>query len=218
MTNEFQQAVIIGVGMLAEAFTRKATPPMIKAYQIGLNGLAPQQVERACAVALRSCKFMPSPAELREFSGELRMSDRAERAWIALSDAVTRHGAYKSVTFDDTVINATVLSIGGWIAVCETEVKEFDTFLRNRFLKAYESLARTGVNGQACRPLPGRYEIENATNGYTPDSDRVKALNGTVYLGQLVAIETGLPALPNAPRLTSDRRSDDQPRIEFKKP
>ena len=56
---------------LAEAFGRKASVAMVRAYRIGLVGLTIEAIEQAAANALRTSKFMPSPAELRELTGEL---------------------------------------------------------------------------------------------------------------------------------------------------
>lgn len=218
---DFKAAVIMAVGALAEAFNRTSSDSMTRAYVIGLEGLTAEQVKRSMATALRQSKFMPSPAELRELAGEIRFGDRAELAWIALCKAVERHGAYKSITFDDTLINAAVLSLGGWIDLCGTERKEFDTFFRARFLKTYEALARGGVNGKAvCTRLVGIIEQENALAGYTSDHDRVKALGPNCYIGQVVTVETGLPALPSAPALIEQdvAASASLPRLALKRP
>jgi hypothetical protein len=179
-------AVGTAVAVLAEAFNRKATKPMAEAYRIGLSGLTAEQITTATARALQSCKFMPTPAELRELSGESRLSDRAEQAWAIFERTVTRVGGYKSVCFDDPCLNHTVLSLGGWSACCEMPATEFDTFLRQKFLKAYEAAVRTK---SAASTLTGTYAKENAKLG----------MSGHPLAPGAVLIATGLPALPGLP-------------------
>ena len=126
-TKQFRAAVVMAVATLSEAFGRTSTEATVRAYTIGLEGLSPEQVERATGIALRSCKFMPSPAEIRELSGEAKSADRAEIAWAVFERNVRLVGGYKSVCFDDPALNFTVGSLGGWSALCEMPATEFDT-------------------------------------------------------------------------------------------
>jgi hypothetical protein len=189
---QYRAAVMTSVGVLAEAFGRTATEATIAAYTIGLGGLTPKQIENATGKALRTCKFMPTPAELRELAGELKLADRGEIAWAAFERAVAQHGGYRSVCFDDPAINAAVQSLGGWCACCEMPANEFDSFLRPKFLKAYEAHCRAG---RGAGSLAGTFARENALGGY----------GGS----QVVLITTGLKALPGLPLLTQD---DAKPR------
>lgn len=184
---QFRAAVMTSVGVLAEAFGRTATEATIAAYTIGLGGLSPRQIENATGKALRSCKFMPTPAELRELSGELKLTDRAEIAWACFERAVTQHGGYRSVCFDDPAINATIQSLGGWTACCEMPAHEFDSFLRPKFLKAYEANARAGRGGGA---MIGTFARENAIGGHAAP--------------QVMLVATGLTPLPGLPLLTHE--------------
>lgn len=175
--------------MLAEAFGRKISEPMIDAYTVGLQGLADEQIKTAAATALQSSRFMPSPAELRELAGVLRTSDRAEKAWLSFHEAICEHGPYHSICFDDVVINAVVRGLGGWQAACEVEGAEFESFYRQKFLKAYEALARAGVGIEQAAPLLGLFDAENQRNGFATKPPKL--------------IATGLKPLPNAPRIGS---------------
>lgn len=184
---QFKTAVVTAVGVLAETFGRKVTEATLSAYTIGLGGLTPQQVEAATGKALRSCKFMPTPAELRELAGELKLTDRAEIAWACFERAVTQHGGYRSVCFDDPAINATVQSLGGWSACCEMPAHEFDSFLRPKFLKAYEANARAG---RGCGAMAGMFARENSLGGYGAPN--------------VILIATGLSSMPGLPLLTNE--------------
>jgi hypothetical protein len=142
------------VALLAETFGKVASATRIEAYAIGLSGLSDEHVKAATQAALRSSKFMPSPAELRELAGEAKPEDAAERAWSQFSDAVTRYGPYKTLFFEDCVISAVVRSFGGLEVVIEYTDEEWQ-FFRARFLKAYAARRRTGVGDEEGAPLLG---------------------------------------------------------------
>lgn len=184
------------VALLAEAFNREATEVTYRAYIAGLEGLSVEQIVAGVNRALRECKFMPSPAEIRELSGELKAQDRAVKAWTAFEAAVMEHGGYRTVDFDDVVINATVRNLGGWEFVCDMSVREFENFLREKFLKAYTSLYAAGVGEEEAAPLRGTFDRENARHGHQPQ--------------QVQVIVTGLPPSPRAPRIAGS----NLPRIE----
>lgn len=189
------------VGVLAEAFGRTLTTATIEAYRIGLSGLGPEQIRRATETALRTCKFMPSPAELRELSADQRIEERAVKAWQALSDAVVRNGYIRTVMFDDSGINAAVRALGGWERLCGMPAETFDVFTRKDFIAYYERLARAGVGEEAAAPLIGWFDRENALHGYSRQP--------------VVFVVTGLPGLPGAPLLPEPRKPE-MPRIDFK--
>lgn len=191
--------IVNAVAMLCEAFNRKPTDATFAAYEIGLNGIGEDGVERAVAVALQKCKFMPAPAELRELAGTGGGSfdSMAERAWQQFTDAVRRLGPDKSVNFKDGVINAVIRHHGGWQRVCDLPREEFDKWLRRDFIATYVRLCRDGCPEELRRYHAGHYEIEN-----TPWIGRTMP-NGQVYkLGmfgsEVVAVEPKgyQPALP----------------------
>ncbi len=177
------QRLAVAVGALSEAYRQPITEATIRAYAMGLDDLPIASIESAVRRAFREKKFMPTVSELRELAGDVHCSlaDRAIRAWATVERAVVQHGAYRSVTFDDPVVNATIRSLGGWQKCCETPESEFDTFLRSAFLKHYEGLARTGVSDELAAPHIGIFDAENGMRGY-----------GT---RQPLLISTGLPPL-----------------------
>jgi hypothetical protein len=130
---------------------------------------------------------MPTPAELRELAGELKLTDRAEIAWAVFERAVTQQGGFRSVCFNDPAINATVLSLGGWEPLCSMPAHEFDAFLRPKFLKAYEANCRAGRGAGA---LSGGFAKENSLGGHQSPA--------------VVLIDCGLPALQGLPLLTHE--------------
>ena len=186
-----KREIVTIVTMLAEAMNKSVTPETFAIWEIGLAGIELAAIKRAVELWVKRSRFMPTPADIREMAGEIRPDDRAQQAWIIVERAVRRVGAYKTVSFDDIAINATLRSLGGWVRVCETEGVEFDTHLRREFMKTYASLCSSGVGQEHGAPLPGILDRENAKTGY-PAQPPLKII-------------TGLPAAAPAPLLTAPK-------------
>jgi len=189
MTKQELERLTLLVSALAAAFGRDADQAMFMAYSMGLGDLPLADIERGVNRAIRECKFMPSPAELRELSGVMTVKQRAVIAWDAFDAAVQRYGYYNSVDFDDKTINATVRNLGGWCAACEKPADEFATFFRKEFERVYVALCGTGISPEQSAPLTGAYAKSNQLNGYPVKPP--------------VLIET---TLPKPPLLTNDRK------------
>lgn len=171
---------------LAATFSREATEALLTGYWLGLSDVPLAQVKRAVVAAMRTSRFMPSVAELRELSGELPLAVRTVKAWDVFERAVIEHGGYSSVCFDDPVINATIHQLGGWERCCETETQRFDVWLRKDFERVYAALCRSGVSRDRAGVLLGTFDRENNANGYA--------------LGPPALIATGLTPLPGIVR------------------
>lgn len=149
---------------LADSYRQKSTPGMFHGYRMGLAGLSIDAIERACAIALQKCKFMPVPAELRELSGTGGESydSMAERAFHVLDRAVSTLGGDASVNFQDGAINAAVRLLGGWQKCCDQPREEFEKWYRKDFLKTYVGICRNGASEDLRRYHGGRIEQHNA--------------------------------------------------------
>lgn len=167
---------------LATSFNREADRPMLMGYRMGLEDLPIEDIARAVARAMKDCRFMPTPAELRELAGVVNLKQRAILAWDALDAAVVAHGYYRSVDFDDRVINAAVRNLGGWKAVCDKPLEEYQTFFRKEFERVYLALCQTGVSAEQSAALTGQFAAVNGPAGHA--------------VADPVRIETGLPTLP----------------------
>lgn len=198
----FDVVVAQCVGVLAESFGRAASKPMIDGYRIGLSGLTPDEVKIATATALKKCKFMPAASELRELAGEIKVEDRAERAWLAFDAALSQHSVYRTISFDDAIINATVRSLGGISFIIEMDDEQYQ-FLRARFLKCYIALARSGVNGEATAPLLGHFDMVNVPAGHEPQ--------------KLTHIKTNMPALPGCAAIEQSQPQKPSGLLKIKK-
>lgn len=132
-------------------------------YWIGLDDLTIEEVEIACALALKRAKFMPKPVELRELIAGPSPADRAQIAWETFTAALSRYGSYLSLDFEDRCINAAVRSLGGLTQVAMLEGEAFTTWARKDFQRAYEAYARLHDPGEVGRYLVGRIEAQNRT-------------------------------------------------------
>ena len=159
MNSKLTEIGIMCVTALCEMFNRRMTDTTLMAYGIGLEGMTDEQIQHAASRAMRECKFMPTPAELREFAGQLTGTDRATLAWeIALK--ATSLGPYQHVDFEDKTINATIRNLGGWVTFTgRLTDAESEKWLRQEFIKAYHVYAKSGVPHESSLPLPGLNEV-----------------------------------------------------------
>jgi len=153
-----ERTVMKCVTLLAEAFGRKTTGATFEVYAIALGDLTDQQVESAATIAAKRCRFMPAPAELREFAGVRTDDDRAMAAWDHVERSLSL-GPYAHVDFDDRAINAAIRSLGGWVVfLARFTGAEAEKWVRQEFLRSYASWHRMGTGDEAGAILPGLAE------------------------------------------------------------
>ena len=146
------------VSAVAVAVGREVDVPLLQVYTIGLSDLPAADLERATAAAIRQCKFMPSPAELRELAGvHVPRLDggksAALAAWSQLQHARSVHYLASAVEFEDLAITATVRSLGGWERLLGLPDEQFEVWLKKEFLELYPVMA--ALPHLERRPLAG---------------------------------------------------------------
>lgn len=207
MKSEYERktAAILALG---ELFGKQLSEPAVRLYLAAIRDIPADGIEKAAAEATSTLKFFPAPSELRELAGDARPEDRAALAWEAVLRAIPSVGGYRSPDFDDPLINATVRSMGGWVALCDQTIEQQDRFTRAQFLKTYAGLARTGISDELGAPLIGIADKHNATHGMR-------------HLHEAgVTVATGLPwAGKQVKRLGGDgATASDRPRLELQRP
>lgn len=146
------------IAALALAYGKEGTVAMFNTYWLGLSDLTLEAVQNAVATAIRTSASFPRPVDLRRLAGEQTSEQRAISAWGDVQRAVPR-GAYKHIDFADRLINATIRNLGGWPTfIGRFDGDESEKWARLEFLKTYQALSSSGVNGEACLPLPGLSE------------------------------------------------------------
>lgn len=155
MADKDREETVKALAVLFEAFRATATEGTYRAYLLGLEDVPVPNLKRAVVDAIKTGKFCPTVAELRELAGVANGQQRAELAFAALDRAIANHGGYRSVSFDDPLINAVVRSLGGWTRVCDMHPEEFAKWYRKEFLATYERMSTLALNDDLIRPLPG---------------------------------------------------------------
>lgn len=148
MTAKDKTRLSVALTGLAEVFNEPMTEAKIEAYLYALGDLAIDDLEAAAAVALRTCRFMPRPVELRELV-EQRTGGDAEAEWDELVAAVRAEGAYNPRDAEARLSPATWQLVhrmfGAWRTCCERLplIGTYEhTQMRQRFIDSYEAAGR----------------------------------------------------------------------------
>ena len=151
---------------IGEMYSKSLSPLMVEMYWQALREFELEVVRwafKAHACDSDGGRFLPRPADiLRWIQG--CPEGRALKAWSYVEAAIGRVGRYQSVAFDDPLIHRVIEDLGGWIRLCEQDLKEFP-FTALAFQKRYRVLInQTGVRHPPY--LVGRVEHDNAKDGY----------------------------------------------------
>src|SRR5438874_1621180 len=104
MTNTDREQFTKWLFLLAEGFKEPMSELRLEAYWMALeHEISIVQMGDAVREALRSSKFFPRPAELREYI-QGNPKQLAEAAWIAWREGARRLGAGASVIFADIAL------------------------------------------------------------------------------------------------------------------
>jgi hypothetical protein len=127
---------------------------------------------------------------------------RALLAWDAVRKAITEHGYYQSVQFDDPVIHSCIEALGGWQDLCSTPIEEIK-WREKRFLELYPAFATT--KKEHPQYLVGYVEQQNRLNNYSSEKMKLTTLDPKTQeqtdwepfepIPMPVRIETGIPEM-----------------------
>jgi hypothetical protein len=92
VSNDNKLTLYLALDSVAEVFNVVLSPTRKQAYGEALSDIPLDAILQACAVAIRTEKFFPVPATLRELAGfPVETLSQAERAWQALRNLRTRY-------------------------------------------------------------------------------------------------------------------------------
>lgn len=133
-----------GLSLLKEAFPNKTINAKI--YFEALKDIPDDSFLSAVALIVNTTtKLYPDDnliAIIREkINGSV--GDKAILAWTQARSAIITIGAYRSVSFEDPVINGVIREMGGWEKFCSMLIEE-EPFRQKDFMKLYEALSRSG--------------------------------------------------------------------------
>lgn len=144
----------------------EATEALLEAYWIALQGVSDDAFAIGAARAVRDCRWMPKPIELRELCGEETAEMRAVLAFEHVRRALFSPGTYASVRFDDPAITATIRALGGWVKLGQQSEDEFQKWTRKEFFRLYEAYSSSAAPLAGERDyLAGIAETTNAAAG-----------------------------------------------------
>lgn len=184
------------IGKLHAAFGKSADEVTLEAYADGLEDLPVRAIAEACRLAIRSQKFVPTVSELRIIAGfDVTIDSRIMIAWGELNKAMSLHGPYPSIRFNDPPLNQTIQDLGGWVVISDTPMKDWDSHFRHRFITTYKA------NVEARRGTMSAQLGINAMANVAQNMDE--------YTKPPIEVDVGLPKL--------DRISYDPPKIGYEK-
>jgi hypothetical protein len=146
------------MALLSQAFNESLSELRLEAYWIALNDCDIAALEMAAHNAMRTAKFFPRPAELRErFEGT--GEDDAEKAWQLYKAEARRVGGYASPKLEAALAETLVLVFGSWESACWSDFSpEMWASKRKEFGRTYRILRQRGLSGEA--QLTGFFDRE----------------------------------------------------------
>lgn len=144
----------------------------IRMWVMALADLPVDTIEFALLDFMKRSTLFPTPAAIRKHALDaegLSDEERSLLAWDSVRKAISSAGSYYTVSFEDTIINATIRQMGGWVKLCDTPPKELK-WTGKEFCKRYEIICRAGVGDPS--PLPGIIQH----NGDGVDTLRIESL------------------------------------------
>ena len=165
MNNSDKEKFYLLINSVWSFYGKTLTPMMVQILWNALSSYDLQAVSSAFdrhLVNPDTGQFPPKPADVvRLLDGGTE--DNAQLAWAKVDRAVRLVGSYQSVVFDDPIIHAVLLDMGGWIALGKCTEDEWP-FRAREFEKRYRGYTLRGMVDYQ-RKLTGIAEAQNETAG-----------------------------------------------------
>ena len=151
---------------VSELYGKNLTPEALNLWFGLLKEYSIEEIQNAFSWYIQTESRMPLPADILKI---LRGSeeDLALAALIKVETAMSRHGSYATVVFDDPVIHAVIDELGGWIRCCHVTESEFPWWKRE-FRERYKHHARYGLPPRLPATLMGIIDERNLPLGKQP--------------------------------------------------
>ena len=141
--------------MLCEVYNREATKMLAEGYYMVLKELDINTFNGAVTQVLSGRKYstLPLPADLLE-AVYGNPDDKAILALKLVEDSMLEVGAYKSVSLEDKIAMTCIENLGGWVAICQMELKDWE-WKKKEFISLYKALMRNPQNIKETSHLVG---------------------------------------------------------------
>jgi len=136
--------VMIGVG---ELYGKEVTMSLLRVYFSCLEAVSFEDVKKALSshtLDPSHGSFMPKPADIVRQIEKLSASvgDRAEIAWLHVTNKIRTKGAYGKLSLDDKQAIAAVKAMGTWQSLCHTPSEALQ-WKKKEFMELYKTFERT---------------------------------------------------------------------------
>ena len=178
--NKFEE-MLVGI---ADAYDKKLSPPLINLLWNLVKKYPDEQVVSGLnrMIRERTYQTFPKPGEFVQYIegktaiDNLALEEKAEVAWQTVVKAMSDHGAWQSVIFDDKVTMGVVEAIGGWRELCMTETDKL-VWKQKEFVKLYCIDKKAGID-RGVDKLIGNFELTNGERGLKAKSPILIRDNG----------------------------------------
>jgi hypothetical protein len=127
-----------------------------RAWYAVLGDMEKKTLERAIVAVVRGHKFSGLPAIgllLQAAGASVGIVDndaQAVLAWDTAFKAISKHGGYVSVKWDDPAIPAAIETVAdSWVTFCEIETAELIRFVKPKFIEAWKAHRAAGTKRDA---------------------------------------------------------------------
>lgn len=125
------------MAVLSTTYEKTTSEELLSIYYDVLKQFPLDDIKSAVGNHIQTSKFFPRPAEIIALIKPLETIEIiADKAWNQLLKAISKHGYYDSVQFEDKVIHSCIRSMGGWMQVSD---REPDTWMHKDFVNFYKS-------------------------------------------------------------------------------
>lgn len=137
------ESVLKSLEPLVYAYQKDVKEGTFEAYVTYLADIPPEFIRAAVDELIKTSKWLPTVAEIREQARALWMNSKgleeetAEKAWIALLQMIRKHGFIepKREAFTSAAAYQAMRAVG-WTAICMAKNNELG-FLHNQYISAY---------------------------------------------------------------------------------
>lgn len=137
------ESVLKSLEPLVYAYQKDVKEGTFEAYVTYLADVPPEFIRAAVDELIKTSKWLPTVAEIREQARALWMNSKgleeetAEKAWIALLQMIRKHGFIepKREAFTSAAAYQAMRAVG-WTAICMAKNNEL-SFLHNQYVSAY---------------------------------------------------------------------------------
>jgi len=163
MQESDREAFAMALIAASEVYRQEVSQQAIALWWQTLEPYPLAAVQAAVALHIKTSRFMPTPADLLAII-EGSPQDKAEAAWQKVLQAAQEHGQSRSVAFDDPLIPACVLAMGGFARICMCNIKDLH-WLKREWMPLYQTYSIRPPDRMP-RYLPGLNETHNKSMGY----------------------------------------------------